>query len=81
MTRVKGSFIGLPVLDGGNFTGTGGEVQIFFKFHTCVSFMITDLSDYDFGTDETIDRTTSNAYVIKGTVQAEVYNWMAMGHG
>jgi hypothetical protein len=76
---VKGSVIGLPILDGGNFTGTGGNVQVWFKFYTCVAFICTRL---DTAEDPLIvDTSTSNGFVVKSTGSSGSYNWIAVGHG
>jgi len=82
-TGIKGKFFGQPMLDGGNFSGTANVyMPIYFKFSTCVAFIIEDITDFDMLTSSLyVDTTTANAYWISGMEQGEPYHWMAMGHG
>ena len=76
---VKGSFIGLPMIDGGSFSGTGANVSIYTKFAVCVSFIIIDATDATAAI--TLTKTALNCYTITSAVNGHVYNWIAVGHG
>jgi hypothetical protein len=84
ITGIKGLFIGQPTIDGGNFTGSSNVfMPIYFKFGTCVSFILEDLSATSTANNVVpdVDTTTANAYWVSGMTQGNLYNWMALGHG
>jgi hypothetical protein len=83
IANTKNQLIGLPQINAGMFVGAGAgtSIQIFFKFATCTSFNIQDITDFDEAGVITVDRSTANAYVVKGTETSEVYSWIATGHG